>query len=63
MPLFIYSMSSIVIGRKNVGVVVVAYAASQTLTGNTAAKGKLLYNHIKTGVLAACMLVATTKVL
>jgi hypothetical protein len=37
-----YSMLLIVIGRKNVGAAVVARAASQTLAGNAAAKGKLL---------------------
>src|SRR5579862_5907769 len=58
-----YSISSIVIGRKNVGAAVVARAASQTLAGNADAKGKLLYDRIKTGVPAARVLVATTKVL
>ena len=58
-----YSMSLIVIGRKNVGAAVVVQAASQTLAGNAATEGKLLYVRIKTGVPAARVLVATTKVL
>ena len=51
------------IGRKKVGAAVVARAASQNFAGNAATEGKLLYVRIKTGVPAARVLVATTKVL